>query len=93
MYGWPAWDAGNGFTAAQGLLNIVEWAMYVFYLWVVWANGKPGDEGKSIGWYLMGEKVVEDASLAVLVCWAGAIMTVSKTLLYCEYDRRVEEWR
>lgn len=27
IYGWPAWNDGVGFTAAQGFLNIIESAM------------------------------------------------------------------
>ena len=29
VYGWKAWDAGEGFTGAQGAMNLVECVMYV----------------------------------------------------------------
>ena len=85
MYGWPAWDAGVGFTAAQGSLNAIEFAMDVFYLWVVFANGKvKKGEKKDFMWFVWEDKKVEGAGLAVLVVWAAAIMTLSKTVLYCK---------
>jgi hypothetical protein len=36
IYGWKAFDAKNGFTAAQTALNVVETLMYLVYLWMVW---------------------------------------------------------
>jgi hypothetical protein len=85
MYGWPAWDARIGFTAAQGSLNAMEFAMDAFYLWVVYANGKvKRGEKKDFRWFVWEEKKVEGAGLAVLVVWAAAVMTLSKTVLYCK---------
>ncbi|KAA6407917.1 MAG: Emopamil-binding [Lasallia pustulata] len=37
MYGWPAWEARNGFTAAQAWLNLAEtggWSALLF-LWII----------------------------------------------------------
>jgi hypothetical protein len=83
MYGWPAWNARIGFTAAQGSMNAIEFAMDAFYLWVVYANGKvKRGEKKDIRWFLWEEKRVEGAGLAVLVVWGAAVMTLSKTVLY-----------
>lgn len=85
MYGWPAWNARIGFTAAQGSLNAIEFVMDVFYLWVVFANGKVRrGEKKDVRWFVWEEKKVEGAGLAVLVVFAAAIMTLSKTVLYCK---------
>src|SRR3954447_10069266 len=39
IYGWPAFNARNGFTAAQTVLNLIETTGYVFYLWVVYSYG------------------------------------------------------
>ena len=74
MYGWKAWDAGNGFTAAQGALNLVETLMYMAYLWL-WSRGK-NESGAIAG---------RQGGLALLLGWAAAVMTVSKTVLYCEF--------
>lgn len=81
MYGWPAWNSHNGFTAAQGTLNLLESVMYCWYLYVVGTQ--------VVDWSYEGIRTLEvkgrGVNLAVLVGFSGAVMTVSKTLLYCEY--------
>ena len=99
IYGWRAYEAHNGFTAAQATLNVVETVMYTYYLWVVYQHGRSaggvkgrgapsvGAKGGVVGW--IGEaKVVRGRSggVASLVAFSAAVMTVSKTLLYCEYS-------
>jgi hypothetical protein len=93
VYGWPAWNERNGFTGAQASLNAAETVLYGYYLWVVWTRGRePGARvggRKSVGWFVgVGEearsKVVDRAGLAVMLAFSGAVMTVSKTVLYCE---------
>ncbi|KAL9619644.1 MAG: hypothetical protein Q9160_005750 [Pyrenula sp. 1 TL-2023] len=82
-YGFPAWEANNGFTAAQSSLNLAETGMYAFYLVVVWRNGRVARGGKrGLRWLVWEEKRVESAGLAVLVMFAASVMTVSKTWLY-----------
>lgn len=87
MYGWPAYNDGVGFTAAQSALNVLEWIMYVYYVFVV------ASQDVGTGWWKFWEKsfwtenaVVqgEGLALATLVCFSGAVMTFSKTALYCE---------
>jgi hypothetical protein len=85
IYGWPAWNAGVGFTAAQGTLNAIEVAMCLFYLGVVWMARTP----REAGWraWLVEGKVKARGSMvatAVVVIWASMVMTISKTVLYCE---------
>ncbi|KAI3336633.1 hypothetical protein HD806DRAFT_528228 [Xylariaceae sp. AK1471] len=79
IYGWKAFNANNGFTGAQGMLNVIETFMYAYYAWVYYQNAV------SVG----GKKVVlgRPAATAVLVAFSAAVMTLSKTLLYwlCEY--------
>lgn len=79
VYGWKAFNAGNGFTAAQGLLNAVETAMYLWYFWLT-----VGGRAKTAG----DERV---AAKALLVGFSAAVMTLSKTALYCE-SRRIFFW-
>lgn len=74
VYGWKAWDAGSGFTAAQGSMNLVECVMYVSYL-SMWWGGK-GEKGEIGG---------RRGGLALLLGWGAAVMTLSKTVLYCEF--------
>jgi hypothetical protein len=90
-YGFPAWNDGVGFTGAQGSLNVIETAMYAWYLYVLAAAGQ------GTGWYKVWQKgfwteniVVqgEGVARAVVICFASAIMTLSKTVLYCKYVPR-----
>jgi hypothetical protein len=93
VYGWPAWHAKEGFTAAQASLNVLETVMYGYYLGVLWTRARVpriGGQKKSIGWFIGANeegrrKVVDGASLAVIFLFAASVMTVSKTVLYCEY--------
>lgn len=92
IYGWKAWNAHNGFTAAQTALNVVETSMYFYYLYVLYAHGKPSaapgrgaPKPAKVGF--LGEQRYVDGqkgALAVLVAFSAAVMTVSKTVLYCK---------
>ncbi|KOS19177.1 hypothetical protein ESCO_000101 [Escovopsis weberi] len=95
VYGWKAFNAGNGFTSAQGLLNAVETALYLWYL-VAWltasttagapaANGKAGGrKGAAAAKEVKSQRVLSGrtGALALLVGFSAAVMTVSKTVLY-----------
>ncbi len=78
MYGFKQWDLKNPFAAAQSLMNVVETVMYLGYLWMWFSYGKPAVAGgrKAIGGEIGG--------LTVLLGFSAAVMTVSKTVLYCE---------
>lgn len=92
IYGWKAFNETNGFTAAQGFMNIVESLMYLYYLYVVLvfgraspARGRGAPKPKIAGF--LGEQRYVDGSkgaLAVVVGFSAAVMTFSKTVLYCE---------
>jgi len=73
VYGWKAYNAGNGFTAAQSLLNIIETLMYSWYLYATVI--KPARDSRT-------------AARALLVGFSAAVMTLSKTVLYGEFARR-----
>lgn len=73
VYGWKAWDAGSGFTGAQAAMNLVECVMYAAYL-LAWARGRDA-RGAISG---------REAGAALLLGWGAAVMTLSKTTLYCE---------
>jgi hypothetical protein len=75
VYGWPAVEKVYGFTSAQGFLNAIETAMYLAYLWVVF---KRGDQGKRV---VSGR----EGATAVLIGFSAAVMTLSKTVLYCTF--------
>ena len=80
MYGFKQYNAGNGFTSAQGTMNLLETAMYGAYLYVWWTRGK------ALGGKYNGRRGVSGRAggLAVLLGFAAAVMTLSKTLLYCK---------
>ncbi|CAK7567385.1 MAG: hypothetical protein SEPTF4163_005349 [Sporothrix epigloea] len=83
IYGFKQWNARNGFTAAQGSLNLIETLLYLAYLYLwqtqgqpvagagVWPSGstRKGLVGRVAGW-------------AVLLAFSSAVMTLSKTVLY-----------
>lgn len=88
IYGWKAFNEHNGFTAAQAMLNVVETAMYLFYVWVVvYGYERPAEEKKRmgvLGTRFWGHMRVEGGvgAVAVLVAFSAAVMTFSKTVLY-----------
>ena len=79
VYGWVAFHARDGFTAAQGSLNAVETAMSLFYLWEVLRGSSSSVKA---GVRRVGGRV---GGRAVLVGFSAAVMTLSKTVLYCEF--------
>lgn len=84
VYGWPAFDAKDGFTGAQSSMNVVETIGYLLYLGVVWRKG--GREGQGLGVKgRLGERVEGEWGAAVaLGGFAVSLMTLSKTVFYCE---------
>lgn len=88
VYGWPAWEAGDGFTAAQSLMNLVETLGYVVYLVLVLGGEGRGNDGVKRVEGVRGivERRVEGGrgALAVLLGFALGVMTLSKTFLYCK---------
>ena len=95
IYGWKAFNEHNGFTAAQGFLNIIESLMYIYYLYVVFvygklskAQGRGAPKPSTVG-FLGQQRFVEGrhGAVAVVVAYSAALMTVSKTVLYCRFHQ------
>ncbi|KAF4631082.1 hypothetical protein G7Y89_g7050 [Cudoniella acicularis] len=90
IYGWKAFNETNGFTGAQGALNIIESLMYFYYLYILFAHGRPaaargrGTPKPSVVGFLGQQRYVDGSkgALAVLVGFSAALMTLSKTILY-----------
>ena len=80
IYGWPALHANNGFTAAQGFLNVLETLMYAAYLWLWYSRGT-APRGQPVTAKAVAGKY---GALAVLIAFSAAVMTLSKTVLYCK---------
>ncbi|KAL7920897.1 hypothetical protein ACQKWADRAFT_297021 [Trichoderma austrokoningii] len=75
IYGWKAFNAGNGFTSAQGLLNAAETLMYLYYIAAWLLSGSKTEGGSRV---LVGR----GGARATLFGYAAAVMTLSKTVLY-----------
>lgn len=91
IYGWPAFDSHNGFTAAQGTLNVIETLMYFYYLYVLCAYGRQssgagrGAPKPATAGFLGQQRSVDGlmGAIAPMVLYTASVMTVSKTVLYC----------
>ncbi|KAI4210384.1 MAG: hypothetical protein LQ351_006751 [Letrouitia transgressa] len=72
IYGWPAYEANNGFTAAQASMNVLESLGYCGYLWIIWKYGGKGRRSVGGGW----------GGLACLLGFSLSVMTFAKTVIY-----------
>lgn len=86
MYGFKQWRLRNGFTAAQGAMNLVETALYLAYLalWQCYGRSPAPGAAKAARKAVAGRA----GALAVLLCFSAAVMTVSKTVLYGRFRPR-----
>lgn len=93
IYGWPAFNARNGFTAAQTVLNLFESTGYCYYLWVVYrygvstagiGRGRQKKARMSLKSFFKDEKVVPGriGAVALLIAYSASVMTLGKTVLY-----------
>lgn len=80
MYGELAWLEKDGFTAAQGVINMTEVTLYAVYFWIVMTRG---NKSAVTG----GKRIVGGASagLAVALGLIAGSVTATKTALYCEF--------
>lgn len=90
VYGWPGWESGDGFGGAQGALNAVETVLYGLYMMIVYNHGLPttagtGLQAEGFGAWLSGGRKVhgKQGNRALIIGFAAAVMTLSKTTLYC----------
>ncbi len=90
VYGWKAFRARSGFTAAQGSLNVAETALYLAYVAIYYLARAETRQGRGLQQQQQGAapraKVLSGrpAAVAVLLAFSSAVMTLSKTVLYCE---------
>jgi len=80
LYGFEALARQDGFTGAQSFMNIVETAMYVFYMALVFTKGTK--TGKGFERKVFGK----EAGVASLVLFSAFLMTLAKTVLYGEFS-------
>ncbi len=89
VYGWKALEEKNGFTSAQGTMNIPETLLYLYYFYLVFFHGtqpKPMRGGPRLGFLVQRYVHGQAGALAVIVGLTAAVMTLSKTLLYGAYS-------
>jgi hypothetical protein len=95
VYSRSAWDANEGFGGAQGVLNAVELVMYGLYAMILYNHGvkAPSGTGLQAGqgvseWFAGGVKVKgKVGNRALIIGFSAAVMTLSKTVLYCKCIR------
>lgn len=78
IYGFKQWHLNNGFTAAQGSLNLIESLMYLYYVYLWSSNAAPVPAGSGKRAAVTGRP----AARAVLVLFSALVMTLAKTILY-----------
>jgi hypothetical protein len=101
VYGWPGWESNDGFGGAQGALNAVETVLYGLYVMIIYYHSVPAATGtgldvKSEGlgaWLSGGRKVPgKQGNRALLIGFTAAVMTLSKTVLYCKTSSPALYW-
>lgn len=92
VYGLSHFTEKGGWGPTQSAGNAVETAMYLAYVWIVYTYGREepfAGRGAPKRFSFGRRKVVgTEAALAVLLCFATAVMTFWKTVLYCEWRIR-----
>lgn len=86
IYDWKAFNEKNGFTSAQAFMNIPETLLYMLYLYIVYSQGTQlkATLGSVKPHWLAQRSIAGPAgALAAMVGFVAAVMTLSKTLLYC----------
>ena len=78
VYGFPALDAGDGFTNAQALCNLIEATLNLEYIYLRHTSPR---SSRTTG-TAAGVKGVRYHGYAPLVGFAASLMTLSKTSLY-----------
>jgi hypothetical protein len=92
VYGWPGWNNHDGFGGGQGAMNAIEAVLYGLYGMIVWNHGAWAEGGSGLqigqgvkGWLSGGVKIRgATGNQALLIGFAASVMTLSKTMLYCE---------
>ena len=92
VYGQPGWDLKDGFGGGQGAVNAIEAVLYGLYMMIVYNHGIKAAGGSGVqigsgvkGWASGGVRVKGSKGNAALVIgFTASVMTLSKTILYCE---------
>jgi hypothetical protein len=93
IYGFKAYNAGEGWTAAQAAVNVVETMAYIAYLYVVYKHGEQeprqgagAPDRSTLGQFraLAESRTVTGhcAGMAVITAYTAATVTFWKTIIY-----------
>lgn len=79
VYGEQAWLEKDGFTSAQGIINMTEVTLYAVYFWIVMTRGAKSAATR-------GKRAVSGKAggLAVTLGLVAGSVTATKTALYCK---------
>ncbi|KAK6950239.1 hypothetical protein Daesc_008565 [Daldinia eschscholtzii] len=83
VYGWKAFHARNGFTSAQGTLNVLETAMYLVYVWIYFRSGATDAQGRATTTRVLSGR---PAAVAVLTAFSAAVMTLRLQEYFSGFD-------
>jgi hypothetical protein len=80
VYGEQAWLEKDGFTSAQGIINMTEVTLYAVYFWIVMTRGPKSAATR-------GKRAVSGKAggLAVTLGLVAGSVTATKTALYCKF--------
>jgi hypothetical protein len=78
VYSEQAWLDSEGWTAAQGVVNVTELLLYLWYYAIV---RKARSQGKGVGGKL-GAK-------ACVIGLVSGTVTLTKSMLYCKFSRQI----
>jgi hypothetical protein len=86
-------NVNDPWGGAQGAMNAIETVLYGLYIMIVLNHGVPSAHGKGLqisegvhGWIAGGRRVEgRNGNIALLIGFTAAVMTLAKTVMYCEY--------
>lgn len=78
VYGFPALDAGDGFTNAQALCNLIEATLNLEYIYLRHTSPRSSETTGTAA----GKRGLRYHGYAPLVGFAASLMTLAKTSLY-----------
>jgi hypothetical protein len=86
-------NVNDPWGGAQGAMNAIETVLYGLYIMIALNHGVPSAHGKGLqisegvqGWIAGGRRVEgRNGNIALLIGFTAAVMTLAKTVMYCEY--------
>jgi len=83
IYSERAWLDNEGWTAAQGVINLTEVSIYLWYFWIVESRGEGRKGRRNVSGKYGG--------LACVLGLVAGTVTLTKSSLYCEFYSHLAE--